>query len=128
MLLEVTPLVANAVGVLEPAEEAYLLENVLPLLEALLSAVGHLLDGDHLRGDIVAGVVDGPEGAVPDLPEVVKELVGVLGLKQQGHVGILQAPGPTHGAKTDVLGVAKIDSFSTQAAMEDWYFRYSLPI
>ena len=61
MFFEIASLVANAVGVLEPPEEPYLLEDVLPLLQALLPPVGHLLDGHHLSRDIVPGVVDGAE-------------------------------------------------------------------
>ena len=87
-------MIVDAVGVLEPPEEADLLEDVLPLLERLLPAVRHLLDGDHLVRDVVAGVVDGAEAAVTDLAEVIEEPVGVLALEELGHVGVLEAARP----------------------------------
>lgn len=79
---------------LKPPKESDFLEDVLPLFEALLPAVGHLLDGHHFRGDIVPGVVDGPEGAVPDLAEVIEQLIGILGFKEQRDIRILQAARP----------------------------------
>ncbi len=92
MLLEIAALVADAVRMLQPAEKSDLLEDVLPLLERLLAPVAHLLDGHHLGGDVVAGVVDGSEAAVANLAEVVEQLVRVLALKELSDVRVLQAP------------------------------------
>ena len=99
MLLEVAAVVGDAVRVLEAPQEPDLLEDVLPLLQRLLPAVGHLLDGHHLCGDIVPGVVDGAEGPMADLAKVVEQLVRVLALEQLRHVGVLQAarPGSKNG-------------------------------
>ena len=91
MLLHVAPLVGDAVGMVEPPQKANFLENVLPLLQRLLSPERHLFDGDHLRCDIVPGVVDGAEAAVADFAEVVKKAVRILALKQLGHIGVLEA-------------------------------------
>ena len=112
MLLEIASLVADAVGVLEPPQEPDLLEDVLPLFERLLPAVRHLLDGDHLVRDVVAGIVHGAEAAVTDLPEVIEQPVGVLALKELRHVRVFQAARPAmlspqfrvNGAKKRVRG------------------------
>ena len=48
----------------------------------------------HLVGDVVSGIVDRPEGAVPDLPQIIEYLVWVLALEQFGHLGVLKGPGP----------------------------------
>ena len=50
VVLEIAGLVLDGVFVVELAEEAQLLQNLLPLLGALLARVRHLLNGDHLRG------------------------------------------------------------------------------
>ena len=49
---------------------------------SLLAIIGHLFDGHHLVGRVLPGVVHGPEGSMTDLPEVIKDLVRILPLKQ----------------------------------------------
>jgi hypothetical protein len=68
LLLQVAAVVLDTVRVVQPVQEPDLLQDVLPLLQALLPVVGHLLDRHHLVLDIVPGVVDRPEAAMPDLP------------------------------------------------------------
>ena len=93
LFLQITPVVLDTVGVGQTCEEPDLLQDVLPLLQGLLPAVGHLLDGHHLVGDVLPGVVDGPEGPVANLPEVIEYLIRVFSLKQLGDLGVLEGPG-----------------------------------
>ena len=90
-------MILDTVGVGQTGQEPDLLEDVLPLLQRLLAAVGHLLDGHNLVGDILPGVVHGAEGPVADLPEIIEDLVRVLSLEQLGDLGVLERPWPGGG-------------------------------
>jgi hypothetical protein len=86
--------VLDAIGMLEAGEEPNFFEDVLPLLQALLPVVGHLLDGHHLTGDVVSGIVDGTETAVSYLPQVIEYFVRILPLEQLRHLWVLQGARP----------------------------------
>ena len=74
-------MIVDAIGMFQLGQKPNLLEDILPFLEALLAPVGHLFDGHALVGDIVAGVVDGAEAAVPDLAKIIEKLVRILTLE-----------------------------------------------
>jgi len=94
VLLEVTSLIPDAIGMAQPAQKTNLFKDVLPLFQRLLAGVTHLFDGHHLCGDIVSGVVYGAETAVADLAQVIEESLGVLAFKELGHLRVLETPRP----------------------------------
>lgn len=96
MIPEIATLVLNRVRMIELTQEAYLLEDVLPLLHGLLAEVGHLFDGNDLLGDGASRVINGAEAAVADLPEILEYLLRIILLEELGNLGIFQATGPRY--------------------------------
>ena len=81
-------------------DSLYLLQNVLPLLEALFAHVRHLLDGDDLLGEETPRVVHRAERAMPDFPQVLEYLLRVVLIEQFRYLGIFQAAWPRHRGHT----------------------------
>lgn len=94
MLSEVTAFVLDRVRVAELSQEANLLEDVLPLLQTLFAHVGHLLDGDNLLGEDVAGVVHGAEASMADFAQILEYPFGVVVVEEVGHLRVLQTASP----------------------------------
>ena len=93
LFLQITAVVLYTVRVSQSGEEPNLFQDILPLLQRLLPAVGHLLDGHHLMSDVLPSVVHSSEGSMADLSEIIKYLVRVLSLKQLRDLGVLEGPG-----------------------------------
>lgn len=74
-----------------------LLQYVLPLLQALLAQIGHLLDGHNLPGEQAPGIIDGPETAMADLPQILEDLLRVVLEEEIGYLGVPQAARPGDG-------------------------------
>lgn len=103
MFLQVAALIANAIRVLKSSEESDLFEDVLPLLQALLPAIGHLLDGHHFGRDIIPRIIDGAEAAVTNLAQIIEQLVRILALKQQRHIRVSQTARPEKNNRNHVI-------------------------
>lgn len=71
-----------------------LLQDVLPLLQALFAHIGHLLDGHDLAREIASRIVDGAEGAMANLAEILEYLLWVVLVEELRYLRVLQAPRP----------------------------------
>ena len=48
----------------------------------------------YLIGDVISGIINCSKAAMPDFTEVVKQLIGVLGLEKCCHIWIFEAARP----------------------------------
>lgn len=91
VLVQVAALVLDRVGMIELAQKADLLEDVLPLLHALLAQIRHLLDGDDLTREVAARIVNGAERPVPDFTQIIEDLVRVMFVEELGDFRVFEA-------------------------------------
>lgn len=71
-----------------------LLEDVVPLLQALLAQVAHLLNGHNLPREVTSCIIHGTKASMADLPEVVKDLLRVMLVEQVRNLRVLERTGP----------------------------------
>ena len=94
MFFEVASVVIDAIRMFEFTKETYFFEYVLPFLQGLFTAIGHLFDGHDLTGDVIACIVNGPKAAMPNFAEIVKQLIRVLRFKKRRHIWVFEAARP----------------------------------
>jgi hypothetical protein len=90
VLVQIAALVFDGVRVVELAEEADFLQDVLPFLQALLAQVRHFLDGDDLAREITARIVDRTERTVTDFAQIIENLVRIVFVEELGDFRVLE--------------------------------------
>lgn len=94
MFFEVASVIIDAIWMFEFAKEANFFEDVLPLFQRLLAAIGHLFDGHDLHGDIISCIINGTETSMANFPQIVKQFLRIFTLKKLRYLGILQTARP----------------------------------
>ena len=103
VFFEVASVVIDAIRMFEFTKETYFFEYVLPFLQGLFTAIGHLFDGHDLVGDVIACIVNGSEAAMPNFTEIVEQLFGILGLEKRCYIWVFEAARPRKNKGRDTF-------------------------